>query len=234
MYLLYMISKDEIKFKEEILKMSKQLKKHHPDMIEITQEYLDEIPSKTLHDIAENIHLSIKGYTSQKAGKKTRKHRGKKKKKMTRKMRGGQWGVFLAGVAVIVGVSIVLGRRGISLPEPLYSIHNYLEPGGRNPRPETIEQSLRGFADGSASFRESRIPFVNIKNKSFIERRMRKLASNARDTVKYRNDDCPICLEKLTKPMKNGSGNCQHKFHKECISMWHSKHNNCPICRRDR
>ena len=234
MYLLYMISKDEIKFKEEILKMSKQLKKHHPDMIEITQEYLDEIPSKTLHDIAENIHLSIKGYTSQKAGKKTRKHRGKKKKKMTRKMRGGQWGVFLAGVAVIVGVSIVLGRRGISLPEPLYSIHNYLEPGGRNPRPETIEQSLGGFADGSSSFRRRRTPFVGKKKKSFIEHRMRQLASGARDTVKYRNDDCPICLEKLTTPMKNGSRNCQHKFHEDCIRMWHSKHNNCPICRRDR
>ena len=91
MYLLYMISKDEIKFKEEILKMSKQLKKHHPDMIEITQEYLDEIPSKTLHDIAENIHLSIKGYTSQKAGKKTRKHRGKKKKKNDTK--NARWSV---------------------------------------------------------------------------------------------------------------------------------------------
>lgn len=229
-----MINKNEIKFKEEILKMSKQLKKHHPDMIEITQEYLDEIPSKTLHDIAENIHLSIKGYTSQKAGKKTRKHRGKKKKKMTRKMRGGQWGVFLAGVAVIVGVSIVLGRRGISLPEPLYSIHNYLEPGGRNPRPETIEQSLGGFADGSSSFRRRRTPFVGKKKKSFIEHRMRQLASGARDTVKYRNDDCPICLEKLTTPMKNGSRNCQHKFHEDCIRMWHSKHNNCPICRRDR
>ena len=229
-----MINKDEIKFKEEILKMSKQLKKHHPDMIEITQEYLDEIPSKTLHDIAENIHLSIKGYTSQKAGKKTRKRGGKKKKKMTRKMKGGQWDVFLAGAAVIVGVSIILSNMGVTLPEPLEGIFGRQPIGNRNPRPETIEQSLRGFADGSSSFRESRIPFVNIKKKSFIERRMQKLASNARDTVKYRNDDCPICLEKLTKPMKNGSGNCQHKFHEECISMWHLRHNNCPICRRDR
>ena len=234
MYLLYMISKDEIKFKEEILKMSKQLKKYHPDMIEITQEYLDEIPSKTLHDIAENIHLSIKGYKSQKAGKKTRKHRGKKKKKMTRKMRGGQWGVFLAGVAVIVGVSIVLGRRVISLPEPLEGIFGRQPMGNRNPRPETIEQSLRGFADGSSSFRERRTFFVEKKKKSFVERRMRQLASDARDTVNYKNDDCPICLEKLTTPMKNGSRNCQHKFHEDCIRMWHSKHNNCPICRRDR
>jgi len=77
-------------------------------MIEITREYLDEIPSKTLHGTAENIHLSIKGYTSQKAGK---------------------------------------------------------------------------------------------KNK---------------------------------KTIKNGSHNCQHKFHKDYIRMWHSNHGNCPICRRDR
>lgn len=231
-----MINKNEIKFKEEILKMSKQLKKHHPDMIEITKEYLDEIPSKTLHDIAENIHLSIKGYTSQKAGKKTRKRSGKKKKKMTRKMKGGQWDVFLTGAAVIVGVSIILSNMGVTLPEPLEGIFGRQPIGNRNPRPETIEQSLSGFADGSSSFRRRRTPFVEEKKKgsSFIEKRLRYLAKNARNRVEYGDDECPICLEKLTTPMKNGSGNCQHKFHKECIRMWHSKHNNCPICRRDR
>ena len=229
-----MINKNEIKFREEILKMSKQLKKHHPDMIEITKEYLDKIPSKTLHDMAENIHLSIKGYSSQKAGKRTRKRRGKKKKKMTRKMKGGQWYLFLSGAAVIVGVSIILSNMGVALPQPLERIFGRQPIGNGNPRPETIEQSLRGFADGSASFRSRRTPFVEEKKKgsSFIEKRLRYLAKNAKNRVEYGDNECPICLEKLTTPMKNGSHDCKHKFHRDCIRMWHLSHNNCPICRR--
>jgi len=231
---IYMVNKNEIKFREEILKMSNQLKINHPTMTKITKEYLDKMPSKTLHDIAENIHLSIKGYTSKKAGNKTRKNKRKNKRKMTRKMKGGQWDLFLTGVAVIVGVSIILSNMGVALPEPLEGIFGRRPIGNRNPRAETIEQSLRGFADGSSSFRRRRTPFVADEEPSFIEERLRSLASGARNRVEYGDDDCPICLSKLTTPMENGSSNCDHKFHDECIQMWHSSHNNCPICRRER
>lgn len=225
---------NEKKFREEILKMSDQLEINHPNMTKITKEYLDKIPRKTLHDIAENIRLSIEGYTSQKAGKKTRKNKRKNKRKMTRKMKGGQWDLFLTGVAVIVGVTVVLSRMGVELPESFGTIFGRRPLGNRNPRSETIEESLAGFADGSPSFRRRRTPFVVNQEPSFIEERMRILASGAKDRVKYGNDDCPICLSKLNSPMESGSSKCEHKFHEECIQMWHSNHNTCPICRRKR
>ena len=149
-------------------------------------------------------------------------------------MKGGQWDLFLTGIAVIAGVSIILSNMGVELPESLEALFRRQPLGNRNPRPETIEESLAGFADGSSSFRSRRTPFfVANQEPSVIEERMRVLASGARNRVKYGDDDCPICLSKLTTPMESGSSGCEHKFHKECIQMWHSEHDTCPICRRE-
>jgi len=232
-----MINKDEIKFREEILKMSSQLKKFHPNMKKITKEYLDKIPSKNLHDIAENIHLSIKGYKSQKAGKRTIKRGKKRRKNMTRKMRGGQWDVFLTAIAVISGVSIVLSNMGVELPEPLESIFGRRPIGNRNPRPETIEHTIGAFAEGSSSFRRRRTSFdtrSNRQNPSRVDQGMRKWSSRAREQVEVGDDTCGICLDKLSRSgrLKKGSRRCSHKFHKQCIDEWHTRSRTCPLCRQ--
>ena len=55
------------------------------------------------------------------------------------------------------------------------------------------------------------------------------------------DDNCPICLEKITSNKKKLK--CQHTFHENCISKWYenSKYNKyldepykigkCPVCR---
>ena len=43
------------------------------------------------------------------------------------------------------------------------------------------------------------------------------------------NNDCSICLENINKD--DYKLNCNHIFHKNCISQWLIKSSNCPLCR---
>jgi len=40
--------------------------------------------------------------------------------------------------------------------------------------------------------------------------------------------DCPICLSSTNSVVKL---NCNHEFHKDCISEWFKVNPSCPICR---
>ncbi len=45
---------------------------------------------------------------------------------------------------------------------------------------------------------------------------------------KYKQNNCPICLEVIHKPYVNI---CGHAYHKTCIFKWNIYNNTCPICR---
>ncbi len=48
---------------------------------------------------------------------------------------------------------------------------------------------------------------------------------------------CPICLERLIKPSKNGQimiRPCGHMFHKKCLLSWARKTCECAVCRDPR
>ena len=42
-------------------------------------------------------------------------------------------------------------------------------------------------------------------------------------------DPCTICLESLDTDAY--TLNCQHAFHKKCVTEWLQQNNNCPLCR---
>jgi hypothetical protein len=44
------------------------------------------------------------------------------------------------------------------------------------------------------------------------------------------DDDCTICLEPIEEEIY--SLNCQHKYHRDCITRWLHTNPNCPLCRQ--
>lgn len=89
-------------------------------------------------------------------------------------------------------------------------------------------------------------------NNQFGDELMRMIFSNISQQVDENNEDgpvsqndietletfeqteastnqCPVCFENLS-----GSCivlNCEHKFHRNCITRWLHRHNTCPLCR---
>ena len=47
------------------------------------------------------------------------------------------------------------------------------------------------------------------------------------------DDDCPICLEKLSNKHCSTMSKCNHIFHKNCIIIWSRQNNSCPYCRTE-
>ncbi len=46
-------------------------------------------------------------------------------------------------------------------------------------------------------------------------------------------DDCAICLEPLSSNQEETySLNCQHQYHRDCITRWLHTNPNCPLCRQ--
>ena len=46
-------------------------------------------------------------------------------------------------------------------------------------------------------------------------------------------EDCSICLEILGDDLEEIYGlNCQHTFHRDCITRWLHTNPNCPLCRQ--
>ena len=43
--------------------------------------------------------------------------------------------------------------------------------------------------------------------------------------------ECPICLDKVKQGEDVASLPCAHTFHHSCISLWLTRHNQCPVCR---
>jgi hypothetical protein len=51
-------------------------------------------------------------------------------------------------------------------------------------------------------------------------------------TIKEHLDDCSICLEKIVNDDKHITS-CNHTFHEECMAIWMSLNNSCPLCRKN-
>lgn len=47
------------------------------------------------------------------------------------------------------------------------------------------------------------------------------------------NESCTICLEEFKTNNIMYGLNCNHYFHKRCITKWFKKNINCPNCRED-
>jgi hypothetical protein len=45
------------------------------------------------------------------------------------------------------------------------------------------------------------------------------------------NEECIICLERYEEGGTIKVLKCTHRFHPECIDMWHSQKQSCPLCR---
>lgn len=51
-------------------------------------------------------------------------------------------------------------------------------------------------------------------------------------TINTENDDCPICMEKLTGDKNICITKCGHKFCSECLIRAARNNNDCPLCRQ--
>ncbi len=45
------------------------------------------------------------------------------------------------------------------------------------------------------------------------------------------NDNCTICLEPLSEDEATYALNCNHTYHRDCITRWLHQHPTCPLCR---
>ncbi len=45
-------------------------------------------------------------------------------------------------------------------------------------------------------------------------------------------EDCVICLTPLSSPLPRYQLNCNHEYHRECITEWLKHNDTCPLCRR--
>ena len=51
-------------------------------------------------------------------------------------------------------------------------------------------------------------------------------------TIDTQNEDCPICMEKLTADKNICITNCGHKFCSQCLIRAARTKNSCPLCRQ--
>ena len=51
-------------------------------------------------------------------------------------------------------------------------------------------------------------------------------------TIDTKNEDCPICMEKLTSDKNICITKCGHKFCSECLIRAARNNNDCPLCRQ--
>ena len=51
------------------------------------------------------------------------------------------------------------------------------------------------------------------------------------NTNMFKQEDCVICLHPLKEKQETAYLECQHVFHKKCITKWLSYKNECPICK---
>jgi hypothetical protein len=77
--------------------------------------------------------------------------------------------------------------------------------------------TLRNYEEGISEWVDKKIKIINQIND--IENKFKNIL----------NEPCPICLEKLDKPLLEP--NCQNIFCGSCIFKWIEKKNNCPLCR---
>ena len=61
---------------------------------------------------------------------------------------------------------------------------------------------------------------------------------NIREEKKYsyfkyinKNEECPICYDKMKNKELIVKIQCSHLYHQKCINKWIMKRNNCPMCR---
>lgn len=59
---------------------------------------------------------------------------------------------------------------------------------------------------------------------------MLKVVKDVKDCLFCKDIICSICLCDLTSLPQNTTS-CGHSFHTDCLSMWTSKHQSCPLCR---
>lgn len=98
---------------------------------------------------------------------------------------------------------LIIDNNGSWLPAKVVNKHYYVNCGGRiiNKREEELQLETISF------------PTINKRELEHIK-----------------DDNCPICLnEYSTMPVMKT--NCNHYFHKKCISEWNNP--NCPICRQN-
>lgn len=63
-------------------------------------------------------------------------------------------------------------------------------------------------------------------------RRLARGAKRKRDEALVKNEDCPICLERVQKRAKQITLGCGHMFHPKCILKWMRTGDTCPVCRQ--
>lgn len=87
--------------------------------------------------------------------------------------------------------------------------------------------SLQNIID--ESFEESNsIDSNNISKNDHVEK-----LKNLKKIKLEEDADCIICMEKIQKNKNVYQINCNHKFHKHCLSNWLKEKFECPVCRHE-
>ena len=77
------------------------------------------------------------------------------------------------------------------------------------------------------------VQFLNYCKKKRLQKKVKNWRKSAKVGSALLESSCCICLESFRKGEKiNTLPNCKHSFHLECIDIWMTGHDTCPICRR--
>ena len=72
--------------------------------------------------------------------------------------------------------------------------------------------------------------FNKYKNILIYRKYLKKISLNDNELLLT---NCSICLEDYKINDKYFHLECSHKFHENCLKLWLSQNNTCPICRYD-
>ena len=97
---------------------------------------------------------------------------------------------------------------------------------------DVLRQRLRRFRDNKPEISDypyGKVPInrvIDVCNENNNE-------NNKDDKKEVFNEDCCICLEKLTPQCRRVRTPCQHRFHRDCIKQWLEHDTRCPLCRQE-
>ena len=73
--------------------------------------------------------------------------------------------------------------------------------------------------------------FNEEREKAIQKRDKNKKIQFEKCTEYDKENNCPICLEKMGTKLVIAELNCKHTFHRKCVVEWGHYNNNCPVCR---
>jgi len=99
-----------------------------------------------------------------------------------------------------------------------------------------LRQRLQRFRDNSpisSDYPYGKVPVTRIVDVYNEDNPTLQDDKKKDDKKEFFNEDCCICLEKITPQCRRVRIPCQHRFHQDCIKKWLKQDTRCPLCRQE-